>query len=258
MNRPKGVKLALITSDEQIPYQIEQVFSSIPKFIADEKPDYQVRLGDMLDMEALQGWTRKSPSEVDWESVRSDIAIANRMIDAQDRWLPRNCEKRYSFGNHEERLMHMREIHRDNNFWRRNSSTIPYLRRDLKLSERGYKVYGQNQVHRIGKLHFFHGNDWGVNHCRNNIRTYGVPGIVYGHVHTPERFTKVSPIESHPQSAWSLGCLCDRNPRWKNGAPNKWVHGFAIAYIREDGRFQMYPIDIIKGEFVAPSGKLYK
>ena len=40
--------------------------------------------------------------------------------------------------------------------------------------------------------------------------------------------------------------------------PNAWVNGFAIAYIRPDGHFNLYTIDIIRGEFVAPDGKLYK
>lgn len=249
------VKKGIILADEQIPHQIN--LKPINRFIKDFRPDYMIRLGDMLDMEALQGWTNKSPEAVDWEDVRREIRIANEIFDEQDALLPRHCEKRFSFGNHEERLMHFRERHKDHTYWRKNRSTIPYLLRDLKLRERGYKVYGQNEVHSVGKLNFFHGNDWGTNHCRNNVRNYGV-NLVYGHVHTPERFTKVSPINSHPISAWSLGCLCSRNPRWKNGAPNRWVNGFAVFYSYEGGGFQMYPIDIIKGAFVSPTGKMYR
>lgn len=248
------IRKALILADQQFPFHIN--LEPIYKFAREEGPwDHYIELGDMLDLHALCGWTKTSPSAIDWDSVRREIALSNKHLDTMCKIVGK-AEKRYSFGNHEERLMYFREKHQHDDYWRRNKSTIPYLMRDLHLRERGFKTYAQNEVHQIGRLHFFHGDDYGTNHCKNNVRNYGA-NIVYGHVHSPERFTKVSPIKSHPISAWSLGCLCSTNPNWKKGAPNKWVNGFAVAYFLPDGKFQMYPIDIINGRFVSPSGKLY-
>lgn len=252
--RTMKIRKAIILADQQFPHSID--LDPIYRYAADEKWDYYIELGDMLDMTALTGWTKTSPSAIDWDSIGGEIRVANKHLDIMSKAVGQ-ADMRYSFGNHEERLLHFREKHQYDDYWRKNKSNIPYLSRDLKLKERGFKTYSQNSVHQIGKLHFYHGNDYGTNHCRNNVRNYGV-NIVYGHVHAPERFTKVSPINSNPISAWSLGCLCTLNPKWKKGAPNKWANGFAVAYFLEGGNFQFYPIDIVKGTFVAPNGKLYR
>lgn len=249
------VKRGIVVSDEQIPNQID--LSPVNKFIRDFKPDYFFRLGDMLDMTPLLGWTNAKPALVDWEAVREEIRIANRIFDIQDELLPPGCEKRYSFGNHEERLMWFRKKHEGTDWWRRNQSTVPYLMRDLRLRERGYKTYGQNELHRVGKLHFFHGDEWGLNHTRTNVRNY-CANLVYGHVHRPERATKTNPIGKHFNSAWSLGCLCDLDPGWRNKKPNGWVNGFGVFWVLPNGNFQFNQIDIVKGEFIGPNGKLYR
>lgn len=244
------MKRILILADEQIPYQID--LAPIERFAKDFKPDIVCRLGDTLDMEALSGWTSKSPKDVDWGEIWDEIGQANAMFDRQDKIF--QCETHYWLGNHEERLSKFKIKHPD--FFRKNPK-LPDLMRDLKLKERKYKVHGQNQLIPFGKLYMFHGDDWNMFHTKNNVQNYEV-NLVYGHVHSPQRFTKVARVTHSPKSAWSLGCLCSRDPSWKSGAPNSWVNGFAVAYIHDNGNFNLYPIDVVKGQFVAPNGKLYK
>ena len=246
------MRKGIILADEQIPHQIR--LDPVNAYIADFQPDIVCRLGDMLDMEALQGWNHKKPAQIDWEEIRNEIRIANEILDRQDS-LHKAKEKHFWMGNHEERLKYFREQHIE--YWRKNFSTMPYLVRDLKFKERGYKVHGQNDTVPFGKLHMFHGNDWSTHHARKNLSDYEV-NLVYGHVHSPQRYTKVSRVSASPKSAWSVGCLCSRNPAWKNKAPNAWVNGFAIFYLHDDGNFNLYTIDIIKGRFYSPEGKLYK
>lgn len=247
--------MGIVLGDQQVPFQIPM--GAIEKFIADEKPQIKLELGDFLDVRSLTGWTKMRPEDVHWQELKKDTAIGNKILDATDQWLPEGCEKHFWFGNHEERLMKFREKHKTHPFWIKNRDSIPYLLHDLKLKERGYKTHSQNELHRFGKLHFFHGDNYSTWHTAKNLAAYGAC-LCYGHVHSPQRFTMVSRVDSTPRSAWSLGCLCDRNPDWKNGQPNAWVQGFAVFYVRDDGNFNLYPIDIIKGSFVAPSGKLYK
>src|SRR3990167_2209413 len=194
------MKKVLFLADEQIPFHID--LTAVNKFIKDFQPDVLCRLGDMLDMTALTGWTSLSPEAVDWDSLRQEIRLANDMFDDQDALLPKGCVKHFTFGNHEERLAKFREKHKDHSYWRKNRSSIPYLMRDLKLKERGYHVHGQNEVYNIGKLYAFHGDDYGSAHLRNNLIAYGV-NLVYGHVHSPARWTMNSRINGSPRSAWS-------------------------------------------------------
>ena len=253
------VRMGLITADEQIPFHLRDHngMGAVEKYIVDAKPDIRVRLGDMLDMNALQGWTRMSPEGVEWDEIRDEIAIANDMMDRQDAKLPAHCEKHFWMGNHEERLMKFRHKNRFSAYWIKNKTTIPYLIRDLKLKERGYKVHPQNDAHPFGKLYMFHGDNYSTWHTQKNVLAYEA-NLVYGHVHSPQRFTKVGRIDKSPKSAWSIGCLCSTNPEWKNGGPNAWVSGFAIFYLQDNGLFNLYPVDMSKGSFVAPNGKLYK
>lgn len=249
------MKMGIVLCDQQHPYQIPM--GGIEKFIADEKPQIKLELGDFLDCRALNGWARRAPEDIDWNDLRLEIGEGNRTLDSMDAWLPDGCEKHFWFGNHEERLAKFRAKNKHSSFWIKNRGSIPYIMLDLKLRERGYKTHAQNEIYKFGKLHFFHGDNYSTWHTAKNLAAYG-ESLCYGHVHSPQRFTTVSPINQAYRSAWSLGCLCDRNPEWKNGSPNAWVNGFAIFYLRDDGNFNLYQIDIVKGAFVAPSGKLYK
>ena len=261
------MRTGIILADEQIPYHIPQLFDEdtakknpkhkfpIEQFMEDLNPDIIIRVGDMLDMEALQGWNHRRPADVNWEEIREEIRVAKLMMDRQDALLKRSVEKHFIFGNHEERLKHFRAQHDE--YWRKNRSTMPYLMRDLELKERGYLTHGQNDLFQIGKLHFFHGNDYSTHHTQKNLAALEA-NVCYGHVHSPQRFTKVARVNNSPKSAWSLGCLCSRNPVWKNGAPNAWVNGFGVCFWRDDGSFNLYQVDITCGQFIGPNGKLYK
>ncbi len=249
------MRIGVVLADQQHPFQIPM--GGIEKFISDIKPTIKLELGDFLDCRALTGWSKRSPESIDWNDLRHEIAEGGRTLDSMDSYLPDDCEKHFWFGNHEERLAKFRLKNAMHPFWIKNKDSIPYIMRDLKLKERGYRTHGQNELYKFGKLNFFHGDNYSTWHTAKNLAAYG-ESVCYGHIHSPQRFTAITAIKNTPRSAWSLGCLCDRNPDWKNGAPNSWAHGFAIFYIHDDGNFNLYPIDIIKGAFVAPNGKLYK
>lgn len=243
----KGV----IVCDEQVPHHIN--LKSLNRFLKDFQPDAIVREGDMLDLTPLTGWTSLSPSAVDWDSIKDEIRIGNEILDEQDS-LIKPTKKLFWLGNHELRLKYFLQKHPE---WaRKNRSWLPNIARDLKLRERGYRVFEQNHLESIGKLYFFHGDNYSTFHTKKNVEDLNI-NVVYGHTHSPQNFTKVSRINSMPKSAWSLGCLCNLNPEWKRGGPNAWVNGFAVFYVLPNGNFNLYPITMINGQFVAPNGKLY-
>ena len=246
------LKKGLILGDTQIPYAID--LTPIYDYAEDLQPDYLSLIGDMLDMEAVQGFNHKAPEQINWEEIFEEIDVANKMLDQLDKVCPK-AEKHWWMGNHEERLSKFRAMYPE--YCKKNARTLPKLGRDLKLRERGYQIHWQNDLVPFGKLHIFHGLDYNDYHSKKTLFTNEV-NVVYGHVHDAQRYTKVSRIKSEPKSAWSLGCLCHRNPEWKNGEPNRWINGFGMFYLRPGGDFNLYPIDIIEGSFVGPNGKLYR
>jgi len=250
--RHPKVRKGIILTDGQIPHMMD--LSAVEEFMADFQPDTLVYLGDMLDMEPLMGWWERAPGTTNWDAVHAEIDTANAMLDRHDK-ICKNLESRHWWmGNHEERLTKMKRAH---HVWsKQNKRTLPDIARDLRLKDRGFKVHGQNDMVSFGKLYMFHGLDYNEFHTKKTLLNNEV-NVVYGHVHSPQRYTKMSRVAHSPKSAWSLGCLCSRNPEWKNGAPNCWVQGFGVFYIHPDGNFNLYVVDIVRGSFVAPNGKFY-
>ena len=250
-----GIRKGLILADAQIPYQIDM--RPVERYMVDLQPDVLFYLGDWLDMTSLLRWNSIRPGDIDWDEIRAEVDVANDMLDRHQmllktRW--NSIEKHFFFGNHELRLYSFREANPE--YLRKNRDVVPELIRDLKLKERGFQVHFQNDLVNVGKVYFTHGSDWSTFCTRKMLADYEV-NLCFGHIHSPQRWTKVARVNRAPKSAWAVGCLCNRNPDWKGGLPNSWVHGFATAYFWPDGNFNLFPTDIIKGKFVAPSGKFY-
>jgi len=109
------------------------------------------------------------------------------------------------------------------------------------------------------RMIFYKGIKWCVN--TNNgtlvIRRNGLMTITQNS-HDVQLYTKVheeDPEDYH--TAQSIGCLCNRAPEYKSGRPNRWVHGFGVVYVRENGFYNLYVPIIINGSFVF-AGKLFK
>jgi hypothetical protein len=66
----------------------------------------------------------------------------------------------------------------------------------------------------------------------------------------------VSPVDSLPKQAVSVGCLCKRNPEWAEDEPNHWINQFLIFYILSDGTFRYELPTIMFGKCIV-NGKLY-
>ena len=255
-----GVKKYIHLFDGQIPDHID--LSPIESYMSDQKFHGIQYGGDWLDMTALQGWENKSPDTVDWSEIWEEIDIMNEILDKHQKILPK-AERKFWMGNHEGRLYWFLEKYGPSkknpygtDWYRSNKKVIPDLEKELKLKERGFKVYTQYQLGSYGKLKTYHGGDYSDSNEKKNLQLYGVP-IMYGHVHRPGRYTKVSPVSSDPVSAWSMPCLCNRGPRWKRGSPDSWSNGFGVSYVRSGGFFNLYTVDIVRGQFVSPEGKQY-
>lgn len=47
--------------------------------------------------------------------------------------------------------------------------------------------------------------------------------------------------------AWNPGCLCQRQPLWRNSNPTNWSHGYAVQFIAKSGEFLHLNIPIWQG-----------
>ena len=122
----------------------------------------------------------------------------------------------------------------------------------LKLKERGYEYYGLNEPFRLGKVVFVHGLYTVAHHAKKHVIEYG-QNVVYGHVHSHQKYTKSNLDNYH--SAESVPCLCElKKPFLKNG-PTAWSHGFAVLYLFKEG-FHLDVVPINRGVCVF-NGRIY-
>ena len=100
----------------------------------------------------------------------------------------------------------------------------------------------------MGKLYFYHGNQYGGQyHAANHIRKLGC-NIMYGHWHDLQQHSATH--VDGPKSAWSIGCLKDmaeESNTWLQNRAINWAHAFAVVDFYNNGLFTVHVVQIING-----------
>jgi predicted phosphodiesterase len=231
--------------DAHYPYNIN--LKPVLEFIKDFKPDRTVFGGDTLDLAFLSHWNELSPGKWIAHDVQEDFDAVGKIIDKVKESCP---QIDYLIGNHEHWLTQF-------------TDKFPYLRgsldlkRGLKTEERGINLVPLNKSLKIGHLHFLHGIYCNDQHAKKTVLAYQ-RCVRYGHTHDYQVYSIISPMDTHKvYNAMSCGCLCNRNAEFMHGKPNKWLHGFYVAYIQDNGDFTDYFVPIIRNKF-AWAGKIYE
>lgn len=129
---------------------------------------------------------------------------------------------------------------------------------NIDLKKYNMSIVKENGIINFGHLYYTHSTYLNEYHAKKTAVSYR-KCMIYGHSHDVQSFMIHSPIDSHEKIlAKSIGCLCNLNPSYLEGKPNKWVNAFHIAYIREDGTFNEFEIIITDGKFTSPDGRIYK
>lgn len=131
----------------------------------------------------------------------------------------------------------------------------------LPLSNWEVSEFGKRFRH--GKLDFVHGeaatgvgNQGSVMHSRKMVDLF-CTNVVYGHMHSPQSFTKVLPFdEKEKWQAYCLPILGDTNPSYLHNRPTAWLNGFGIVEFLSSGCFNVYSVVVVGGKFVF-GGKVY-
>ena len=239
----------LVVADLHIPEHNMIPIKSIFYLMDDVKFDGFINLGDYVDLGCISHWnkTRKLTSE--GMKLKEDYIIGNALLDEFDKRLPKDCDKRFLYGNHEDWYYQFIE-------------NVPMLegllapKDALHLEERGYQISDQyNDIIQIGKLSFTHGIYTGLHYVKKHIDECKT-NIMFAHLHSGRLRFESSPAKQLAIAGYALGCLCDMSPDYMKNKPNKWTHGFAIVHFFPNGDFDVDLKRIVRGKFVY-NGKLY-
>jgi len=244
------VNKILVLSDIHFPFHDKKAMRAVEKFMPDFNPDTLIYLGDQMDLKLVMDLWQGNIGEIKEQSIISEYRGFNEMMNHHIK-LCKKPKVVFFEGNHEERarkIVRQQPLHRESNV-----DIEDYFR----FKERGIKFIPFNKVHREGKLHFMHGIYYNQYHAKKHVDAYK-RSIMYGHVHDRQVYTDVSPFDVNDvHTAQSIGCLCNKNPDYKKNQPSRWIHGFAVAYVQDNGNFNDYFVKITKGKFTF-DGKEYE
>jgi hypothetical protein len=245
------IQKTVLLPDIHYPHCDRRTMDVVNEFIFDYDPDELVYMGDQLSLDCISFWNKKRPLlkegqrlKKDYDNFNTDVLKVHENITRPD------IRRTFIMGNHEERVT---------SFVEENPELEGFLDIDLNLNlyDRGYKVIPFGDVHKVGKLYVMHGKYWNIYHAKATVEAYE-GSVVYAHVHNPQMFTKISPVDAKGyHMATSLPCLCNTKPDYKKNAPTHWVNGFGIVeHLPATGFFNLYTIIIIESSFMY-NGKYY-
>ena len=209
-----NIKKAVLLPDIHHPHYDHKLMESVNDFIKDYDPDEIVYMGDQMALDSISTWTKHTPLLREGQRLIRDYHDFDRDILKVHEKITRKETKRvFMIGNHEQRVNWYCEEHP-------SLSGLINIEYNLKLKERGYKVIPYNNIYKIGKLNVIHGFYYNKYHSAKTVDVFE-GNVVYGHVHSPQVFTKVSPIDTKGyHMATALPCLCNIKPDYKQNLPN--------------------------------------
>jgi hypothetical protein len=246
----------IILPDMQVPYEDKRTMVAVERYMAANRWDGYLNLGDFLDFNELSSYTEDRPGAVR-EDVASTFDAGNEILNRHCDILRRNnrdCRMVLLQGNHDYRAVSYAE-------------KFPALRRhldvkkNLRLKERKIEwvpSWEKGRAFKIGHAHFIHGLYINKYHAMRMVETYGVC-IYYGHTHDVSFSPKVTRGNNKTLEGGSLGCLCRSDPRWHTGKPTNWQQ--AVGTLRlwgGGGNYNLYTTRIFNHRFRCPKGTLYK
>jgi hypothetical protein len=220
------------------------------QFIADFKPHDIILGGDMLDCAAISHHNKNRPGRTEGLRVLSD-AKELRDVFLTEIEKQRRARKSYIIGNHEDWLSDLVDAEP-------GLEGIVDLRTILSLGD-NWRVIPQGGHLNLGKLTFIHGDQLrGGEHVAKAAVVAYERSVRFGHFHTFQAYTKTSALDiKQGRTGVVVPCLCTKDPKYGEGAPNRWVQGLNYGYIQSDGSYSDYIALIVNGRTII-EGKEYK
>lgn len=243
------VRRGIAVFDLHHPKHDKKLWANILRFTEDFDPDIFVFGGDNQDLEVVSHWVGNKRKVVEGKRLKKDFDTFNDdILDPLDCILRDDVERVFHLGNHEDWLYQYLEVHPE------MEGLIEF---ELNLHLDKWRMLQYGEVSKFGHLHATHGTYCNLHHAMKTAQVYG-RSMMYGHLHTLQTHTLVTPLDSLPYAATAIPCACHMNPDYAKNRPNSWTNGFAVYYIQPNGLFNLYPVVAIDGCFVSPDGTIYE
>lgn len=246
----------LVIPDPQVPYHDKRSLAAVEKYMADERWDGVIYLGDLMDFDCISSFNKENLRAIETKRLQKDYDIANEILDRHQK-IVRARNRRATFvlieGNHEYRVERLI----DANPALEGLFEVPIK---LRLKQRGFKwvpYWSKGDTYRVGRAVFVHGQYTTKYHAAKMVDAYG-SSVFYGHTHDMMCYPRVHRGKEDLQVGQSLGCLCERDQAYMKGKPSNWQQGFGVFYFLPNGLYNYYTPRIIRHAFVAPNGKVYE
>ena len=234
----------VIANDFHYPYQDDKVIKLWFKFLEDFKPDTVIINGDLLDCWALSKFD-KNPKE--GRKFKEEVDMGESFFQELRLTLPK-AHLVYIFGNHEYRLQKYIVQQAPELIWFEGLSLqdLMHLHKyDVEVVNSGLK----ESFYQYGDLFVGHYNKvskHGGYTVKNLIDDYGV-SLLQAHTHRFGLHIRKT-LDNRWIGGYENGCMCNLSPSYML-SPN-WCHGFSVVFKeKNDGRFQVVQVPIIKGKF---------
>jgi predicted phosphodiesterase len=251
-----SVRRILVLPDIHAPYHDAKAIGAILHYASTQHVDELVQLGDYVDADAVNGHDEGKRRTQEGRRLKDEYDVANELLDQiTDAVRVKNSGAKLVMlkGNHEWRVDRWVDRHPE-------VEGLVEVEHALRLSQRGVKwveSYPHGELHQMGKLYAAHGAYTNKYHSTKHLDEYGI-NLIYGHVHSIQLSSKpVFGLSHKTVEAISIGCLCNYDLPYIQGRPTKWQHAFAEVHVWGDGSFNVLPVRIHGGEFVAPTGEKF-
>lgn len=241
-----GEEKIVVLFDTHVPFNLP--LEPVWRFLEDFKPTKIVLGGDTHDWGSVSSWLSDQSRALDCGTIKENYNELEKVVFNPIRKVAPKAKKIFMVGNHDDRINTVLRVD-------------PRFRGFIELEEnipKDFEVYPTNKPVNIGpNLVIIHGIYTNLHHAKKTVEAYHT-SVIYGHVHTFQSHTLISPVDSDRfYIGQSIGCLSTLNPEFLKGKPNAWMNGFCYIHLNGDGTFHHVPVVIVKGKFYA-NGKRYK
>jgi|SRR5579859_421156 len=230
----------------------KRTLDAVKRYASHHRWSHVVWLGDVMDHNSISSHNKTNLRSVKDETLLRDYEHANADLDEFDQ-ATRGAAKVLIEGNHDYRATRVID---------EQPQLAGFIETEngLRLKQRGWTwvpYWSKGTTYSIGKATFGHGRYLNHHHAYKHALAYG-RNFYYGHCHSVQEHTMERDGDSRQYEAASLGCLCQLQQDYMQGAPTKWQQALGVFRFLPNGFFNRYTVRIFNHRFVSPEGKLYR
>lgn len=244
--KSKSVGIHIVSGCQHVPFQNKKMQEGLIELIKDlgDKVKGFHLIGDTLDLNSLSA---HEPNKVPLEGITLGFEYkeGNKYLDSFEAVLPKNVEKTYIYGNHEDRWRrHISDINNS-----KYADALPSPKDALKLEERGYKVYTnwKEDFHLLGNsLQLIHGEFCTKYPARTHVDRMK-SSVMFAHTH------RIDINYDGEKAGFNIGWGGNPEAPAFNYVSRltkmNWINGFALVHIDEHGNFFTQVIPVFHNHF---------